>query len=250
MLRIVYSAASKFKYVTQSLAKINDEGIFVFSPEQLAAQIMSPDKTTMAVLKMPAITFDEYLVDEELALLVRTDEFNKVVKRATRNDDLILEYDYDQQTLIVSLRDRKTGLIRQFTITSTPASDYKLKEPKIDFSVKFHLLADDFKAIIQDAKIVGDLVYFEAKPGEVVVRVEGEEKEYEWIMTEEDPLITLEVTEESKSSYSRAALEVTSKPTGAADNVKVGFSSDYPMQVEYTFPNGEKLVIYIAPSLE
>ncbi len=248
MLRIVYSAASKFKYVTQSLAKINDEGIFHFAHDQLAAQIMSPDKTTMAVLKMPPLSFDEYIVDEELALIVRTDEFNKVVRRATRNDDLIIEYDYDQQILLLSLRDRKTGLIRQFTITSTPATDFKLREPKIDSTARFHMLSDDFKTIIQDSKIVGDTVTFIAKPEEVIVKSEGEEKEYEWIMKEGDPLITLDVDEETTSTYTRTSLEVTSKPTGAADNVKVSYATDYPMQIEYTFPNGEKLVIYIAPS--
>jgi proliferating cell nuclear antigen len=176
-------------------------------------------------------------------------ELNKIVRRATRNDDLIFEYDPDQEVLMVTLRDRKTGLIRQFTVTATPAGEFKLKEPKMEATARFHMLADDFKTIIQDAKVVGDIVVFNAKEEEVVVEVQGEEKEYKWIMREGDPLISLEVEEESVSAYTRAGLEVTTKPTGAADSVKVEYASDYPMKVEFTFPNGEKMNIYIAPSI-
>ncbi|MCE4624772.1 MAG: DNA polymerase sliding clamp [Desulfurococcales archaeon] len=249
MIRVVYGAASKFKYVTQALAKINDEGIFFFTPEMLAANVLSPDKVTMAILKMPITSFDEFSVDEEIALLVRIDELNKVIKRATRNDNLILEYDTEQQMLSVSLADRKTGVLRQFEVTSTPLAEAKFKEPKAEFTVRAQMETDDFKSIIQDAKVVGDLIVFEAKEDMLIVEVEGEEKMYRWEMREGDPLIMLVVEEESKSAYTRQSLEAATKPTGAAETVKLSFSTDFPLQLEFTLPNGEKLVMYTAPSV-
>ncbi|MEB3844671.1 MAG: DNA polymerase sliding clamp [Desulfurococcales archaeon] len=249
MIRISYAAASKFKYITQSLAKINDEGFLVIGTDMLAIHIMSPDKTTMAIVKMPPISFDEYSVDESVNLLFRTDEFNKVVKRATRNDDLIIEYDVEQEALKVSLRDRKTGLLRQFYITAHPDESFKLKEPSLDFAVSFGIMADDFKTIIQDAKVVGDTIEFDAEEEQVRVHSEGEEREYEWLMKLHDPLLSITVSEPSRATYTRSSLEVATKPTGAADNVKVSFSTDFPMKVEFTFPNGEKMDVYVAPSL-
>ncbi len=250
MIRVVYAAASKFKYVTQALAKINDEGVFIFNMEMLAANVLSPDKVTMAILKMPIMSFDEFQVDEELALNVRLDELNKIVKRATRNDTLIFEYDADQQILRVSLRDAKTGVVRQFEVPSTPLPDYKFREPKAEFTARIQMDPDDFKSIVQDAKVVGDLIVFEAKEDEFKVRVEGEEKEYEWIMKPLDPLISLDVDEETRSAYTRSSLEAATKPTGASDVVKLSFSTDFPLQLEFTLPNGEKLLVYTAPSVE
>jgi proliferating cell nuclear antigen len=249
VIRVVYGAASKFKYVTQALAKINDEGILVFNADMLGANVLSPDKVTMAILKMPLTSFDEFNVDEELGLVVRLDEFNKIVKRAMRNDDLILEYDADQQILRVSLRDRKTGVIRQFEVTSHPVEDYKFREPRAEFTASIQLDADDFKAIVQDAKVVGDLIVFEANEEEFKVSVEGEEKYYEWIMKEGDPLISLEVDEESRSAYTRQSLEAAAKPAGASEIVRLSFSTDFPLQLEFTLPNGEKLLVYTAPSV-
>lgn len=250
MIRIVYDAASKFKYVTQALAKINDEGVFVFSPEAVEASILSPDKVTMAILKMPALAFAEFDVDEEIGLLVRLDEFNKIVKRATRNDDLIIEYDPEQQVLRISLRDRKTGVIRQFEVPSTPLDEYKIKEPQAEFAVELQMDSDDFKAIIQDAKVVGDYIVFEAEEDVFRAKAQGEEKYYEWEMREQDPLIMLSVSEPSRSTYTRQSLEAATKPTGASDVVKLSFSSDFPLKLEFTLKTGEKLYIYTAPSIE
>ncbi len=249
LIRVVYASASKFKYIAQTLAKINDEGYLVFTPDMFAAYIMSPDKSTMAILRVPPLSFDEFTVDEPINLLIRTDELNKIVKRATRNDDLIFEYDVSQEALKVILKDRKTGLERQFLITTQVDESFKLKEPTPEFSATFTMQASDFKTIIQDAKIVGDIIEFNASEEKVVVRSAGEEKEYEWIMEVGNPLVNLDVTEESKSSYTRSSMEVTTKPTGAADLVKVSFSTDFPLKAEFTFPNGEKLVIYVAPTL-
>jgi len=250
LIRLVYDAASKFKYVTQALAKINDEGIFIINPEMLVINVFSPDKVSMALLKMPSLSFTEFEVDNEIGLIVRLDEFNKIVKRATRNDDLILEYDPDQQILRVSLRDRKTGVLRQFDVTSSTIEEYAIKEPKAEFTANIQMESDDFKAIIQDAKVVGDYIVFEATEDAFKVSVESEEKYYEWEMREGDPLIALDVTEDSRSTYTRQALEAATKPTGASDVVKLSFSSDFPLKLEFTLKTGEKLYIYTAPSIE
>ena len=247
-MRVVYSAASKFKYVTQTLAKINDEGILAFTLDGLTAWIMSPDKAVLAVLKAPSIAFDEFDVPEEARFTIRTDEFNKIVRRATRNDDLIIEYNPEEQALAVTLRDRKTGIPRSFLLPVLEMGPPELREPRLDSTARAIILSDDFKSLIQDAKVVGDLIELEADDEVLTARVQGEEKEYVWEMRVGDPLIELEVDEKTISTYTRNTLEAATKPTGAAENVKLEYSTDYPLKLEFTFPNTEKLYIYIAPA--
>ncbi len=247
-VRVVYSAASKFKYITQTLAKINDEGDLIFTLEGLIAYIMSPDKTSLAVLRAPVMSFDEYEVDEELTFTIRTDEFNKIVKRATRNDDLIIEYKADEQALQITLRDRKTGVPRVFLLPVIVQEAKEAREPRIEGHARFTMMTDDFKAMIQDAKIVGDVLELKADPEKVVAKASEAEKEYEWILRDGDPLISLDVDEEAVSSYTINALQVATKPTGAAESVRVEFDTNYPLKIEFTFPNAEKLILYVAPA--
>ncbi|BAA81193.1 DNA polymerase sliding clamp B1 [Aeropyrum pernix K1] len=249
MFRLVYTASSKFKYIAQTLAKINDEGVFEFSLDGLRAWIMSPDKTSLAILEMPSLSFEEYMVEEEMRVVLRTDELNKISKRATRNDDIIFQWNAEEQALEVELRDRKLGFSRKFLVPATSVGAEEMRRLKLEPTVSFTILTDDLKAMIQDVKVVGDFAEFEASEGQVVVRSQAEEKEYEWVMKPGDVLLSLEVEEDAKSIYSRQVLEIATKPVGAAESVKVSFASDYPMKIEYTFPNGERMELYMAPSL-
>ncbi|MEB3806898.1 MAG: DNA polymerase sliding clamp [Desulfurococcales archaeon] len=248
-VRVVHPAPVKFKYITQTLAKINDEGDLFFSLEGLVAYLMSPDKTSLAVLRAPITAFDEYSVDDEVVVRIRTDELNKIVRRATRNDALVFELESGGDTLKIVLEDRKTGISRTFYLPVTLLEAREIKEPRMEGKAKFILEADDFKSMIQDAKIVGDVLELRATKEEVVAKAVGEEKEYEWIMKEGDPLLSLNVVEESTSSYTLNSLQALTKPTGAAESVTVEFENDYPLRATFTFPNAEKLVIYAAPAL-
>jgi len=250
LFRLVYTASSKFKYIAQTLAKINDEGIFEIGLAGVKAWIMSPDKTSLSILEMPSISFDEYTVEEEMRLLLRTDELHKIVRRATRNDDIIFQYSAEEQAVVIELRDKKTGFTRRFLLPIISTEPPEMREIRLEPTVRMAMMSDDLKALIQDVKVVADILVLDAKEGEVAARASEAERSYEWVMRPGEVLLDLEVDEPATSSYSRQALEVATKPVGAADTVKISFASDYPIKIEYTFPNGERMDLYIAPSLE
>lgn len=248
-MRFSYGAVTKFKYVTQTIAKINDEALLIASSEGVTIWLMSPDKVSLAVLRIPATSLDELDVEGEVKYVFRTDELNKVARRASRNDILIVESSPETGGLMLTLQDKKTGVTRSFYITSREEPSEEYREPKLEHTTRFTLSATDFKLIVQDAKAVGDTITFKSQENELRVLVSGEGKEYEWVMKPGAPLLDLEVEEPSESSYSRQVLESASKPTGAAEDVRVAFASQHPMRIEYTFPNGEKMLVYIAPSI-
>ena len=249
-MRFSYGMATKFKYIAQALAKINDEATMAVSSEGVTVWLMSPDKVSLAILRMPALSLEEIDVEGEVKYLFRTDELNKIVKRATRNDVIVFESDPETGGIRVSLADKKTGVVRTFPLTSSEEMAEEMREPSFEATTRFTMTASDFKMIVQDAKVVGDVITFKSEEDTLTVRVEGEEKEYEWIMKPGDPLLDLQVDEPSESSYSRQVLDAASKPTGAAEDVRVYYATQYPMKIEYTFPNGEKMYVYIAPTLE
>ncbi len=247
--RLVYDAATKFKYITQTLAKINDEATLAVTSDAMIFWLMSPDKTTLSILRAPSLSFSEFDVEEETRILVRTDELNKIVRRATRNDSIIFEKSASDNVVLVTLRDRKTGLTRVFSLPIIDLEPPEIREPKLEGTTRFSVDADVFKVIIQDVKVVGDTVTLESKEdGSLIVKAEGEEKEYVWEMRLNAPLLDIDVAEPSIASYSRSPLEAATKPTGAAETVRGEFATDYPLKLEYAFPNGERMTIYIAPT--
>lgn len=250
MFRLVYSRASKFKYVTQALSKINDEGYLELLEDGVRLWLMSPDKTLMAVVAMPSHSLDEYNVVELARITIRVDELHRIARRAGRNDILTLEFDNETQSILVTLTDRKIGVSRTFTLPVVNLAGEELRELRLQPTAKFTMEARDFKIIVQDAKIIGDTITFEAEEDLVRVKVIGEDKEYTWELKPGDPLLELHVDEPATSSYSRSSLEIASKPAGAADTVRVEYSTNYPLQVSFNLPGGEKMVVYVAPVLE
>ncbi len=251
MFRVVYGGASKFKYVTQALSKINDEGYMEFLEDGLRMWLMSPDKTSMAVVFMPSHSLDEYTVEElGVRLTIRVDELHRIARRAGRNDVLIFEFDRETQSILVTLADKKIGVSRTFTLPVINMAGEEFRELRLQPTVRFTMESSDLKLLISDAKIVGDTITLEAEEDVVKVKVQGEDKEYTWELRVGDPLLELHVDERATSSYSRSSLEVAAKPATIADAVRVEFSTNYPLQLSFNLPGGEKMIMYIAPLLE
>ena len=115
--KAVYPSATKFKYIVQTVAKVMDEAPFIATSDGLEVRALTPDKTTMIVLKLPMMAFEEYNLEEERkTFIVSSDELNRVAKRGTRNDLVELKLDEDRRRLEVNFIDKKTGVVRSFYV--------------------------------------------------------------------------------------------------------------------------------------
>lgn len=250
MLRLVYGRASNFKYIVQALAKVSDEGYFVISKDGLKAWLMSPDKVSMAIVDVPLHSFEEYVVEEPLGVTVKIDELSRVVRRASANDSLAIELDSESESLIITLTDKKTGISRTFGLPLVSMTAEEPRELRLEPTTTLTMDSEDLKTLLQDAKIIGDTITFESKKDTIKVKVSGEAKEYVWELKPGDPLLSLEVKEPSTASYSRSSLEVAIQPAAIAESVKLEYSTNYPLQISFDLPGGEKMIIYVAPILE
>jgi proliferating cell nuclear antigen len=178
LFKATFTAVSKFKYIAQTLAKITDEAPFYATPEELEAKILSPDKTTLTILKIPSIAFEDYSVDEEEFFVVSSDELNKVLRRGTRDDILEFNLDKENGRLKIIFRNKKTGMERTFYLELKPRAKEELPEPKLELGVSIKLLPDDYKQIIRDVKVVGEEAVFHYKDGKFHVYSMSQQKEY------------------------------------------------------------------------
>ncbi len=248
MFRAIYPSASKFKYIAQTLAKIVDEIPFYAEPDALEVRVLSPDKTTMTILKIPSIAFEEYICEEETFFVVSSDEFNRIARRGTRNDLVILELDGENKMLKFMFKDKKTGIERVFLLSLKERVSERLPEPSIELAVSARMLSDDYKNIIRDLKIVGEEAIFMYKDEKLVIKSMAQQKEYEGVFEQDNPLITLTATvEKALARYSIGLLEATLKAAAASKNVEIQFDTDKPLRVEFELPTGGSIIYWIAP---
>jgi len=248
VFRAVYPSASKFKYIAQTLAKIVDEIPFYAEPDVLEARVLSPDKTTMTILKIPSIAFEEYLCDKEEFFVVSADEFNRIARRGSRNDVVILELDREKRVLKFMLKDKKTGVERTFYLSLKERVEEKIPEINIQLGVSIRMLSDDYKNIIRDLKLIGEEAIFIYSENKFEVRGTTQQKEYHGVFEQDNPLILLTSTvDKAVARYGVKLLEATLKAATASKNMLLEFDTDKPLKVEFELPGGGTLTYWIAP---
>lgn len=247
-VKAVYASGSKFKKIAQGLARINDEGSFYFTNDGLTAWFFSPDKTVLGIFKVSSTAFEELSVDSNITLTVNMSELSKILRRATRNDKIKIEYSSGNSYMRVSLIDEKTGVERSFDVSSGESEENEIKEIKMNPTVRFILSADDINILIKDAALIGDVIKLTGKDDKIIAEVTGEERFYQWIMKKDNPLQELTIDEESSSSYSLSSLKSTLEPiTAIAESVNLEFTNEYPLKIEFSISGPEEFVMYVAP---
>ncbi|ABM81116.1 DNA polymerase sliding clamp [Hyperthermus butylicus] len=248
--RAVYPAATKFKYIIQTIAKVMDEIPFIVAQDGLDVRTLTPDKTTMIILRLPVTAFEEYQLDEDKkTFIVLADELNKVAKRGTRNDIVELKLDEEHRRLEVNFIDKKTNVVRSFYVSLREGTVEELAEPQVELTVTAKMMADDFKNVINDAKIVSDEVEFAAYEDRIEVYAESAQKKYMGVLKVGMPLITLNVEGGTpiRAKYSIDLLKAAVKATTAANTVTLEYGEALPMRLSFDLPGGGLLIYWISP---
>jgi len=251
LFRAVYSNASKMKYVAQAIAKITDEAPFYATPDALEVKVLSPDKTMMTIVKIPGIAFDEYSVDGEEFFVISSMDFNRIIRRCTRNDVMEMELDKEHSALRIIFRDKKTGLERTFLLETRPRPPEPVPEINIELGVTVKIASDDYRELLGDLKTVGETAVFTVQEGKLIVKTGEQQKEYEGVFSEGNPLIYLSSTSPRvQAKYSVDLLQATLKPISAAKQVTIYFDNDKPMKIEYEIAGGGTIIYWLTPRVE
>ena len=245
--RAVYPNATKFKYIVQTIVKLADLVPLTADEKGLRVVILSPDKTTMTILSLPAESFEEYEVSEKVEFHLASDELNRVAKRGSRNDKVELVAEPERFKMVFV--DQKSGVTRSFYLQYREAVAEPVRELRLELPVMVRMLASDFKEILRDAKLVGDELIFSVEDGKLVVRSESQQREYTNIMREGSPLISLSYPEgqEVSARYGLDALQAVVKAASAAEAMTLEFGKDLPMKLTFELPMGGTLVYWVAP---
>ncbi len=248
--RAVYPQGSKFKKIFQPLTKIYEEMPFYITDEGLKIKSMSSDKNVLIIFDMPAIMFEEFdLTVDKLVIRVSPDEFGKVVKRATRDDAVVLEYERGSMFLTVKFVNKKTAVEREFKVRADEVpEEEEIEELNVDLTVTVKMAPKDLRYIVTDAKMISDEVTLETPNEEsLIMRAMDVGKSYEAKLTMGNPLSTISVSSPATAKYSVDHLYDATRAYQAGEDLTLEYGTDLPLRIEMDVEGGAKLIMWIAP---
>jgi len=245
-LRFHFSDARIWRYMVASIEKIIDEGVFVATPEGLSLRAMDTSRVVMVDLFYPASSFIDYNVEGEKEFGVSFSVLTKILRRARKEDELVLEVEGNR--VIVKLKSRGE---RVFRIPQILLTYEKLPEPKIQFTVKARMLGSTFRDVMKDIELISESVTLRATENVLyltgrsdIASVEAE------LSPERGSLIELTVDSNDKATYSIEYFTQMSSAAQAADGVVIQYAEDAPARVDFEYLGGGRLTFYVSPRIE
>jgi proliferating cell nuclear antigen len=230
------------------ISELVNEASFKINKDGLELIAMDPANVAMVIFKMLSSSFVEYDVPDDVILAVNLDNFNQVLKRVKPSDTLTLEIDNEKNKLRIKLRGESS---RTFNLSLIDIDKSEQKVPELKFSVQAGMPASVFSEAIDDMDIVSESVAFAAEANKFTIESEGRFNAAKVeISTDEE--LSLSLGEEGKvlSKYSIEYLKKIIKGSKLTNNVKLYFSKEYPLRVDYQIVDKLMLSFILAPRVD
>jgi len=200
---------------------------------------IDPANVALVSFKLPASSFSALEATSE-TLGISLDSLKNVLRRCSTGSSLVMKT--DDNVLDIEIHDKIT---KKFTLALIEIETEDKQVPVLDFTSKVEMSSTDFLDSVEDCMIVADACTFAVKEGKFIVEAKGLNSAKNEFSGDE---VKLEGGE-SKSRYSLEYLQKFTKGTRISDKVKINFSNDYPLKIEFRTDLAE-LVFVLAPRVE
>ncbi|BAA79401.2 DNA polymerase sliding clamp B2 [Aeropyrum pernix K1] len=245
--RFYFSDARTWRYMVASIEKIIEEGVFVATGEGLSLRALDTSHVAMVDLYYPNTAFIEYDIGgESVEFGVSFDLLSKVLRRARKEDELVLEVEGSRLAVKLKSRGERTFRIPQVVMTYE-----KLPEPKVSFTVRARMLGSTFREAVRDLEPHSETLTLRALEDALLLVGSSEMATVEIELSQSrGSLLDYEAESQDRASYSIEYFSEMLSAAQAADAVVVSFSEDAPVRVDMEYLGGGRLTFYVSPKIE
>ena len=249
MFKVTISDAKSLRDIITAVATLVDEATFEVDENGIKLREMDPSRVAMIDFYWPKSAFEEYICTEPTKLCLNITEFLKLIKRAGKSDAVELSLDEEAGRLNITIRGSYT---RTFNMPLLEAMEEEVPTPRIIFNAKAQVTTSGIRQAIDDASLVSDHVRIEANEESLILRATGELMGAVIELKKgSDALISLEVKEDSKATFSLSYLaEIIRAASATSEIATLEFSTDMPIRIDFKQPNEGSLIYYLAPRIE
>jgi len=210
------------------------------SKEGMSILAIDPANVAMICFKLPNSAFSQLDVESEEVLGVSLESLKAVLRRVKSGSVLIITK--QENELKLEIQDK---IKREFNLALIEIEDEEKEIPNLDFTSKIEMNSSDFSEAIEDCSVVADSCSFESESDKFIIKAKGSLNSFKSEFTDEVDI----QAEQANSKYSLEYLQKMIKATKIVDKIKINFSSDYPLKLEFITPFIE-LSFILAPRVE
>lgn len=240
------SGSNDIKAVVSAISTLVEEATFEATTEGITFKGMDPSHVALIDISWPNSAFAAYSCDSEIKFGVRVDELSKLVKRASKTDDIELQITEDNQLLLT------IGSNKRYKVRLIEGSASETPLPKIGFDAKVVLPYTSLDRILGDVEVVSEYLTMSVGEGKAAFSGRGDSGEAAIDMAEGDgDIAAMSGEQKSEGTYSLEYLIPVVRAVGSAsENITCEFSSAKPLRVGFTIANMGHIHFYLAPRVE
>jgi len=232
-----------------AVSTLVDEATFKVDQNGIRLRAMDPSHVAMVDFEMPKNTFQEYLCEQPINICVNMGEMLKILKNVGSDETLEISTGEEGRQLELALRG---SYVRRFVMPTLEMTEEEAPAPKIDFNAKVKMTSGSLKQTMDDALVVSDNVRLEATHEKMVFNATGDLGSVTVELSKEsEAILSLDVKEDSKATFSLNYLsEIVKAGAAASDVVDIEFSTNMPVKLNFGLPEEQRLSYYLAPRIE
>ena len=164
------------------------------------------------------------------------------MRRAGRNDRLLLEF--DETSLTITFVGKGT---RSFRLPQLAIEYEKLPLPRVDYTAEYHLPVAVYVDAVKDVELASDIVTLSGDEETLVIAAEGDIDQAEVeLSTDRQTLIDTNVKEPTTSKYMVSYLSNLIRAAQAGERVIIKYAMDAPIEVDVKYIEGGRLTLYVS----
>jgi proliferating cell nuclear antigen len=236
--------AEILREVVDVISALVDEAKFNITPDGVNLRAVDPAHVAMLDMILQKKGFEEYKA-KECELGIDIDKLKEVLKLAGPGDIFSIEHDEDKNRLILDVG----NITRRMALVDTAGmSDPKV--PNLNLPAKLIVDTNELKRGLRAAEAVSDHVALIASSDSFEMVSEGDTDSVN-LKLPKALLKELDCKEGQKSLFSLDYFSTMVKATGASPEVTLYLGTDYPINLEFDFAEGNGHVKYLlAPRIE
>ncbi|MHB8605907.1 MAG: proliferating cell nuclear antigen (pcna) [Thermoplasmatota archaeon] len=236
--------ADIFKSLIDATATLVDEAKIKVTPEGLTLKAVDPAHVAMVDLTIKKAAFSEFKA-ENLDLGLDMDKFKEVLKLAAADDEVVIDYDGENNRLILKIG----NLVRRMALVDTNGmADPKV--PKLELPAHVTISSSELEKGIKASEAVSDHIALVVDKDSFELIAEGDADTVN-LKLDRAMLPALKTNERVKSLFSLDYFANMVKAAKGSEAMHLNLGSDYPVKIDFDFAGGNGHVMYLlAPRIE
>ena len=256
MFRAVMTSAVTLRKIIDSIKDLVTQVNFQASTKGISLQAMDSAHVSLVSLCLQETGFKEYKCENTITLGLNLNDFGKILKMATNDDQVTLTAESDSSYLTVYFENRETGRESEFQLNLLTLESDSLGIPESEYPTRITISSTEFFKMCKELYTMADVIQiqisdtkhaiisYSGKIGKGNIKLKSFKGE------NNDKTVEIKCQENVNSKYGLQYLNNFSKASPLSSTVDINLSTSFPMMIHYDIENIGFIKFYLAPKME